>query len=147
MPSPSSAYHSSIVFRARTPPNASSQYSSNQTHPPCRHDFHPYPRSPCVSDPSSIRVPRNDGTNDEVKSEGYCGREDERAGKFHADNKLHRKTECPTEIANKDQLGEVVYCRVNPTTTLGKKDPKGIWHDSLADCRGQENVFALRESL
>jgi hypothetical protein len=64
--------------------------------------------------------------------------ENECTGQLCTNNKLHREAECPAEITNEDELSEVVYCRIDPATTLRKKDPKSVWHDGLADRRGQK---------
>lgn len=60
---------------------------------------------------------------------------------------LHREAEGPAEVADEEELEEVVNGRVDPSSTLREEDAERVGDDGLADSLRAEHHLALGEGL
>jgi hypothetical protein len=51
---------------------------------------------------------------------------DQSTCQLYSDYELHRETKCTAKIADKQQFGQVVGRRVDPSTALRKENTEGI---------------------
>lgn len=61
-------------------------------------------------------------------------------------NKSHTETKDTTKIGDSDEFKQIVNSRVDPSSSLTKKNSERIWNDGLAHCLRAEHHFPPRES-
>lgn len=81
----------------------------------------------------------------DVEGEGNGSGQDESSHQFDEDDKLHTEAEGTTEVADQDQLHQVVDSRVDPTATLREQNAERVGNGSLANGLGDEDLLSLGE--
>ena len=70
---------------------------------------------------------------------------DNRTNKIHEDDELHAKTERSAQVANEDELHEVMNGRVDPPSTLREKNRERVGNDRSTFGLRQEHHLAIGE--
>lgn len=88
---------------------------------------------------------RDDRDDNEVTCEGDGSGEDKSTSQLHENDEAHTEAEDTAQVRDDNQFEQVVYGRVDPSSTLREKDSKGIGNDGLANCLRTEHHLAARE--
>ena len=86
--------------------------------------------------------------DDQHTGKGDGSRQNERARQLHENDKLHGATKDPAQVTDQDELKQVVYGAVDPSTSLGEEHAEGVRAQRSCTLLGEQTAtFSLEMSL